>query len=152
MAAVPRLGPLLFVTLSAASAHAAETLPLPYHIEYEAKPGCASREAFIRELTSRTERARAAVPEEEGAKIVVKLIENDGAIAGQLTLLEQDGSETRRGVAGETCDETVAALALIAAVIIDPESVYGKKPPPGRTVNPERPHQPKFRGFRFGGA
>lgn len=147
---IRRLGPLLFVMLSAGYARA--EAPVAYHIEYDAKPGCSSREAFVRELTRRTERAREAVPEEEGPTLIVKLVENDGAIAGQLTLRELDGDETRRGVAGESCDETVPALALIAAVLIDPESVYGKKPPPERTVEPERPHQPKFRGFRFGGA
>jgi hypothetical protein len=146
----------LFSLLGLASAlvwaNGARAQTVAYHIEFEAKPGCSSREAFVHELTSRTDKARAAVPEEEGPTITVKLLDNDGAIAGQLVLLEQNGNETRRGVAGQSCDETVAALALIAAVLVDPELVHGKDPPPARSVDPARPKQARPSGMRFAAA
>jgi hypothetical protein len=143
-----RLAPLIFAVFAAGRAHA-ETLP--YHIEYDAAPDCSSRAVFVQELLTRTPLVREAQPDEEGATFVVKLVDNGGTVAGELTFRESLGGETRRAVSGSTCDEVVPALALIAAVLVDPEALSRKAPEPERIVEPERPREKPSR-LRFGGA
>jgi hypothetical protein len=94
---------------------------------------------------------REAAADEEGATFVVKLVDNGGTVAGELTYRELQGGETKRTVSGTTCDEVVPALALIAAVLVDPEALSRKPEEPARTVEPERPREKPAR-FRFGGA
>jgi hypothetical protein len=106
---------------------------------------------FVRELLERTPLVREALPDEEGATFAVKLADQGANVLGELTFREQLGAETKRAVTGTTCDEVVPALALIAAVLVDPEALTREPKAPERSVEPERPREKPTR-LRFGGA
>jgi len=102
-------------------------------VSYSAPAGCSSRAAFVREVSLRTARIRVVADSEPGASFVVELTDRTTAIAGQLRWIERDGAETARAVSGATCEEVVSALALIAAVLVDPESL-SQRPTSPRSI------------------
>ncbi len=134
------------ITLFCATAHtsprAASAEPEPVQVRYSAPAGCSSREAFVRELALRTSRVRVLETPAAGATFVVELADRASGVVGQLRWLEPDGGETARSVSGTTCEEVVSALALIAAVLVDPESLTRSPTSPAPTVvtppEPER--------------
>jgi len=92
-------------------------------VDYSAPAGCGSRTTFVAELEARTRRVHVVDTTEPVATVSVELTDHTSVIVGQLRLREPDGTETLRAVSGRTCEEVVPALALIAAVLIDPEAV-----------------------------
>jgi len=93
----------------------------PVLLTYDALDGCPARAEFVRQVEGRTPRA-GWVTEAPGARRFVVVIA--GSLAqprGALTVLSDEGAATRV-VQGETCEEVVAALALITAVAIDPQA------------------------------
>jgi hypothetical protein len=58
--------------------------------------------------------------------LLVRIVPRAGRFMGRLVVRELDGSEAERTVVGETCAEVVSALALIAAVAIDPTAAAPK--------------------------
>ena len=116
----------------------AETQPM--HVSYTAPAGCSSRDTFVRELTLRTARVAVVDAAEPAASFVVELVDRGPRVLGQLRLIEPDGSETARAVSGATCEEVVPALALIAAVLVDPESLTRARTPPPAAAPAEAPH------------
>jgi len=138
------------MTPRAHAQEAAPTEPQTLRVVYLAPAGCGSRATFVAELEARTPRFRAADGAETIASITVELADRSTGIVGQLRLREPNGTETLRAVAGKTCEEVVPALALIAAVLIDPESTTrtpvaaaasapsGSPPPPANATAPAR--------------
>jgi hypothetical protein len=108
----------------------------PVRVHYSAAAGCSSREAFVRELAARTSRVRASDVPGAGATFVVELADHSGGVTGQLRWLEPAGGETVRTVSGATCEEVVSALALIAAVLVDPASLTRNPTSPGPAAVP----------------
>jgi hypothetical protein len=92
-------------------------------VAYTAPAGCSSRVVFVHELMSRTSRVRVVEDTEPAAIFAVDLADRGARVRGELRLIEPDGGETTRVVDGASCEEVVAALALIAAVLVDPESL-----------------------------
>lgn len=94
---------------------------VPVQIAYEPRAGCPSADAFIRELLARAPRARLALPGEQARTLVarVRLAAGHG-LEGSLVVREPAAAPTERVVRAESCDEVVTALAVIAAVVIDP--------------------------------
>ncbi len=52
--------------------------------------------------------------------LVVRIRAHHRSFAGRITVREPDGTSTERAVAGESCAQVMTALALIAAVAVDP--------------------------------
>jgi hypothetical protein len=117
----------------------------PVHVRYSAPAGCSSREAFVRELARRTSRVRVEETQSAGATFVVELADRSDGVLGQLRWLEPDGAETARSVSGTTCEEVVSALALIAAVLVDPESLTRNQTSPAPAVGPSERETWSFR-------
>ncbi len=141
----------LWLAFGMALAGHAAAAPQPFHVTYEAPAGCSSRAAFVAELSARTPRARLAAADETAATFDVTLSDRVTDVLGRLTLREIDGRETPRAVAGATCEEVVSALALIAAVLVDPEALSRSEPDHAQRPAPE-PRRPARRAhFRFGG-
>lgn len=92
-------------------------------VAYAAPAGCSNRAVFVHELMSRTSRVRLVEDTEPAALFAVDLADRGARVRGELRLIEPDGSETTRVVDGASCEEVVPALALIAAVLVDPESL-----------------------------
>jgi hypothetical protein len=127
---------LLAGTLAVTTALRAEEPPRAeaqaLRVLYAAPAGCGTRASFVAELEARTPRVR-VVDSEDVATVNVELLDRPTGIVGELSLREPNGMETLRAVAGKSCEEVVAALALIAAVLVDPEAIT-RAPTPSRTA------------------
>jgi hypothetical protein len=118
---------LLAAAHAMSTAAAAEEAPRPetqaLSVVYSAPAGCGTRASFVAELEARTPRVRVVDAGDSVTMASVELLDRTTGIVGQLSLREPSGMETLRAVAGKSCEEVVAALALIAAVLVDPEAI-----------------------------
>lgn len=90
-------------------------------IDYDARAGCPSADSFVRQLLARAPRARLAVTGERVRTLVARVRPGAGhGLEGLLVVRDPGVAPTERTVRAETCDEVVTALAVIAAVVIDP--------------------------------
>jgi hypothetical protein len=104
------------VLAAARTARADET----FTVDYAAPSGCPDKARFIDEITRRTQLARLAGPgEQPTAVLVVKLARKNARVRGRLGLTRGTRS-SERALEGATCDEAASALALVAALAIDP--------------------------------
>ncbi|MBW2528493.1 MAG: hypothetical protein JRI23_30235, partial [Deltaproteobacteria bacterium] len=127
--------PLLLVAFTAGAAEDEERV----HLQYERSGPCAGRDAFVAQVAARTPKARWATSP-EGVRVFQVTLAADpeegerwSQAAGTLTILDTDGSRATRRVEGDSCEEVLAAVALIAALAIDPQAdVLGAvvAPPP----------------------
>ncbi|HTN85134.1 MAG TPA: hypothetical protein VL242_15655, partial [Sorangium sp.] len=122
----------------------------PLRITYEAHEGCPSATVFLRELTVRTSRARAAAPDEAALEVHVRITRSAGASRGRITLGAGEGARVRE-VGGATCAEVVAALALITALRVDPTASLDPQPSAAEPGSAEDP-APGGAGPRGGAA
>jgi hypothetical protein len=107
---------------STATVHAVHADDLvPITIDYEGRPGCPDAEAFTREVLARAPRARVAASAERARSLVAR-VRPGGAhgLDGVLAIRDGGGAPSERTVHAPSCDELVTALAIIAAVVIDP--------------------------------
>lgn len=91
-------------------------------VQYEAAPGCPSEEAFWAALSARTPKVRRGDGEAPVRTFSIRLEPSAGESTGHLVVRALDGSTTERELVGDTCDEVVAALALVAALTVDPNA------------------------------
>lgn len=112
--AVAILLPLFFV--SAFARADAE----PIRLTYRGTADCPSETRFVHEVMARTERARRATSAEASRAFDAAVIRESATIRGLLTITNLDGSQSKREITGDRCDEVVSALALITALAIDP--------------------------------
>ncbi len=91
-------------------------------VEYAAAEGCPTRESFIREIGARTSRLRVADESEPARVFRVALGPSGESFRGTLVVVDAGGSESEREVQGESCAVVSSALALVAALTIDPEA------------------------------
>jgi hypothetical protein len=139
---------LLGLVLGVTRPALAETQPV--QVSYTAPAGCSTRAAFVQELGLRSARVRVVEAAERTPRFVVELVDRGAQVVGQLRLIEPDGSETARAVSGATCDEVVPALALIAAVLVDPESLTRQaEATPARPPSRATPPHPEPSPWRF---
>jgi hypothetical protein len=94
---------------------------VPVQLEYAGFAGCPDADAFTREVLARAPRARLAAPTERGRTLVAR-VKQAGARSydGVLVVRDAGGAATERAVHAPSCDELVTALAVIAAMVIDP--------------------------------
>jgi len=143
----------LAVTTRARAEEARSTALQTLRVTYSAPAGCGSRATFVAELEARTPRVRVVDTQDLAAAVSVELADRPTGIVGQLSLREPDGTETLRAVAGKSCEEVVPALALIAAVLVDPEAITRAQTPAkaapaneGSAAQPPRDDErPRFR-------
>ncbi|MDB5220001.1 MAG: hypothetical protein JWO86_7928 [Myxococcaceae bacterium] len=101
------------------SVHADDLVPV--QLELEGPTGCPDGAAFTREVLARAPRARIAAPAER-ARALLARVKPGGphGYDGVLVVRDNGGAATERAVHAPSCDELVTALAVIAAVVIDP--------------------------------
>jgi hypothetical protein len=97
---------------------ARETAPVRF--EYLAPPGCPNRQAVLDAIEARNARLRLAEGEEPARLLRIHLEGAGSSFHGELQVSETDGSTMQREVEGPTCDAVVSALALVAAISVDP--------------------------------
>jgi hypothetical protein len=74
----------------------------------------------LAELEGRTAVLREARQDEHAITLIVETFRMEGGVRGELTLRRPDGAVTVRQVPGLDCREVQSAMALIAAVMVDP--------------------------------
>jgi hypothetical protein len=141
----------LALSLSARGAHAqpAEATDSPrFHLVYEASAeSCPNAPAFLGAIRARTERPRLAAPGESAALLQVTITRTAASpVTGRLEIREPDGTRQERAIESDTCAEVAKALALIAALYLDPDAALvpeppslSASPPPPRSRPPEPP-------------
>lgn len=104
----------------------------PFRLVWSSSAGCGDVRAFVSELESRTTRLRAAQQGEHAITLIVETFEATAGVRGQLTVRKPDGDLSVREVPGLNCQEVESAMALIAALMVDPlaESLEGARPIP----------------------
>lgn len=90
----------------------------PLRVELAAPAACPSEPSLFARVRTHTSRVREARPGEAARLLRVDIASHDGGFIAELRLVE-DGDELQRRVPGRTCDEVLAAVALIAALAID---------------------------------
>jgi hypothetical protein len=80
---------------------------------------------------------RPAESGEEGFVFRIEIIEQQGLLHGRLGFREPNGRETVRVVPGASCDEIMAALAVIAAVLVEPSAEVEAEPEPIAPAPPD---------------
>jgi len=113
---------VLAVLAVASVAGAQQEPPEPLAVAYEAPDGCPSSDAFFREITARTTRARVARPGERARVMHVVVTRRGEEHVGRLWIEDAKASSTARSVSGKTCGEVVGALALVGALAVDPRA------------------------------
>lgn len=100
--------------------------------------GCPN-DTFALQVLRRVPSAKLAAPNEPALSMQVRLSTEPGIVRGRLTLQESNGFVTERDVTGASCAEVTAALALIAAVFLDPNATADQPPkvPPRAEPQPD---------------
>ena len=136
-----------------ATAHA-DVRPLPFQVHAVDGAGCGASGSFATRIMQRSSRLQLATTAERAIDFSLTIGRDGRAITGELGVHELDGTETVRSVAGASCDEVLSALALIAAVLVDPNALREPSPPLADHVEPPpvpRPPSPSRRwGFGAG--
>ncbi|WP_157906954.1 hypothetical protein [Sorangium cellulosum] len=102
-----------------AVAHAQPTAA-PLRFEYRAEAGCPAEAEFRARVGARLRRN---IAETDTARAYVVIIERrDRRFVGRLSVRAGDGTASDRGVAGDTCDDVVAALAVVTALAVDTQA------------------------------
>jgi len=92
----------------------------PFRLVWSTSAGCRDAHAFIAELEGRTSLLREAQADEHALTFIAETFPIATGVRGRLTVRRPDGDLTERDVPGLDCDEVVSAMALIAALMVDP--------------------------------
>ena len=110
------------------AAEPAEPVRLSHH---RGGGACPDADAFFRSIAARTPRVRAARPGERARTVTVSLSASPGGEAvGTLSITTEDGAavSSPREVRAASCADVAEALALIAALAVDPAADLGPAP------------------------
>jgi hypothetical protein len=134
---------VVFATLLASAPLFAEDVT-PVKLSYAAASGCADERGFFEQVAARTQRVRLADASEPATALLVSIREVPGGLAGKLELRGDEGTTAAREVKAASCDQVVAALAIMAALAIDPDASTEPLPKP-RAAPPPSPPRPVVR-------
>ncbi|WP_434045595.1 MULTISPECIES: hypothetical protein [Sorangium] len=94
----------------------AQPTAAPLQLEYRAEAGCPTEADFRERVVARLRRP---LGEADAATAYVVTIEkSDRRFTGRLGVRAADGAASDRDVSGDTCDDVVAALAVVTALAI----------------------------------
>jgi hypothetical protein len=133
---------LLHAMLEAAPASAAPAPGEPaeaFRVIETSSAGCGRGGTFLSELRRRTRLLRPALEGEHAILFVVETFENPGGVRGRLTMRTLSGATTVREVPGSACHDVESAMALIAALSVDPLAGSAER---GQAVPAAAPHLP----------
>jgi hypothetical protein len=97
-------------------------------VQYAAPKKCPDGAAFIRALRQRTDRFQLASGAEQARVFVVSITAAESLVLGRLEIQGPGAEVSLRDVSGKTCDEVMAALALMTALAIDPSALAAAAP------------------------
>lgn len=114
---------------TASGAASAAARPEPIRVAYAAPAECPDQHAFVAQVLARTPLARPAREGEPARMFTVTIHRRGQRVIGDLTVQEATGESSARTVAAKNCDDVVGALALVAALTIDPAASTAPLPP-----------------------
>jgi len=99
------------------------TLEEAVSLRYEAAPGCPSEQQFAREISARVRLPVRFSASDATFHLLVRLEKRADAaeFVGDLQI-EHHGDSSQREFTASTCDEVASALALVAALTLDPNA------------------------------
>jgi len=113
----------LFLTISAWSADPQR----PVRFDYEAEPGCPDESAWVANTLSRAPAARVANRDEPAWTLRARIVREGSRFAGRLQVATPEAVSDTRRFRGSSCEQVALALAIAAALSVDPE--HGGAPP-----------------------
>lgn len=120
----------LAAILSESSIASAQESSEPLSVHYAAASSCPPADEFFAAVQARSSRVRRAADEASARTVHVKLYRKRDTFVGELAIQDRGRASRVRQVSGATCDEVASAVALIAAVSIDPTAIAGSPPGP----------------------
>jgi hypothetical protein len=99
-----------------------------FHLTYVAPADCPDRNAFLGAIRARTPRPQLAADDEVAVTFVVTLEVEPTGSTGHLDVREPDGDAQKRSVSSRTCSEVARALALVVALVLDPDALTAPEP------------------------
>jgi hypothetical protein len=140
----------LWCALLTGALHAQTAPPIAISLDYSAPDGCPDANSFRQQVQARTKRVSFAEP---GALAwSIKVAETSGGSRGTLRVTREKPSKLERSVKASSCAQVVDALALVAALSVDPDASLGprEKPKPAApsSAPPPAPSAPKTRAQR----
>jgi hypothetical protein len=127
----------LVMIVASATGRAADVTSV--RLRYAAARDCADERGFFEQVSARTQRVRLANSSEPATALVVSIRELPGGFAGKLELRSDEGATSAREVKAASCDQVVAALAIMAALAIDPDASTEPIPKPRPAPRPPPP-------------
>jgi hypothetical protein len=95
------------------------------------------------QILARTPRARAAAEGESATRFVVTIVAKGNQHQGELSVESPEGGRATRSVRAASCQDVASALALVAALTIDPDAISRlSEPPPDKTPPAPAPAPP----------
>lgn len=96
----------------------------PLRLQFRREGACPDADAFFRALRARTTKVREARPGERARTLTVEVRESGRDSAGTLAITSEDGASTTstRTVQAGSCADVVEAIALMAALAVDPSA------------------------------
>jgi hypothetical protein len=125
-----RIGLACAILFSSAWSSADPVEPEPIRAELAAVPSCAEGSSFVGQVLARTRRARQAAPNEPARTFTITIVQEGESLRGTLRVVTATREVAERKVEAKTCGEVVEALALVAALIVDPEALTTPLKPP----------------------
>lgn len=119
----------------------------PFRLVWSSSAGCGDARGFSSELKSRTALLRDAVRGEHAITFIVETFREREGVRGQLTVRKPGGELSVREVPGASCEEVESAMALIAALMVDPLATGSPRPPRRPEAAPEPKPAPAY-GWR----
>jgi hypothetical protein len=135
----------LAVAASAVAAAGADAGAKPVAVDFQAPEGCSGANKFFASLRSRTAHVRRAEGAEPRTSLEIRLGRERGSVTGELRIIDNRGETETRKMQGPSCDDVVQALALTAALALDPTALIAPPaaPEPGVAAN-EEPAKPEI--------
>lgn len=140
-------------SLTAHVAHAETPAPQAteaFRVVWSTTGGCGDAASFLAELKSRTSRLRPARDGEAATTLVVSMHREAAGARGHLTVSKPDGDTIVREVPGRTCQEVTSAMALIAALMVDPLAALSERAERAPEPPALPPTAPERRAWAFG--
>jgi hypothetical protein len=130
--------------LPAGAAWAQSAAPIVVALDYSAPAGCPAASSFREQVLARTPRVSFAEPSAAGSlRWRVEIAETSGGSRGTLRVVERQPSTLEREVHASSCEQVVDALALVAALSVDPEaSLTAREKPQGAAAPVTTPTTP----------
>jgi hypothetical protein len=94
----------------------------PVRVALDGVNECFDGDRLLAEIAARTSRVRPASPSEPARLFVIHVERRPAGVDVTLVVLERGQATQPRVVHGATCDEALSAIALVAALSVDPES------------------------------